>query len=164
MSPSTDPNGSSPERPHRTAELRAVRPEEFLGYRIVRLAAALEQRFKRDLASHNLTPRQFSVLAVLADRPDISTAELARTVLTTPQSMSALVEGLVQRGLIARAIPRQRGVTAPLRPTDAGRAALAAAAPDIAATEHALFDTLPADDRDGLRLVLDRLDKAETLR
>ena len=140
-----------------------MRPEAFLGYRIVRLAAALEQRFKRDLAPHRLTPRQFSVLAVLMHRPDINTAELARTVLTTPQSMSALVEGLVERGLVARAIPRQRGVTAALRPTEAGRAALAAAGPDIAATEQALFGTLTDDERTALRSMLDQLDTAETL-
>jgi DNA-binding MarR family transcriptional regulator len=162
-----DLNGSSSEQP--STAVRSIpgretpQPESFLGYRVVRLAAALEQRFKRDLGPHQLTPRQFSVLAALAARPDITTAELARTVLTTPQSMAALVQGLVERGLIARAIPRLRGVTAPLRPTDAGRAALAAAFPDIAATERALFGALTAEDRATLRHVLDQLDTAEPL-
>ena len=133
-------------------------PDQFLGYRIVRLAAALERQFKRDLAATGLTPRQFSVLAVLAQRPSITVADLARAVLTTPQSMAALVDGLERRGLLLRSAARQRGVAAPLAPTPAGLAALAHAAPRIATSERAVFGHLTERQRDALNRVLTELE------
>jgi len=135
-----------------------IDPDQFLGYRIVRLAAALERQFKRDLAATGLTPRQFSVLAVLAQRPSITVADLARAVLTTPQSMAALVDGLEQRGLLVRSAARQRGVAAPLAPTPAGLAALARAAPRIARSEAAVFGHLTEQQHDALNRVLTDLE------
>jgi DNA-binding MarR family transcriptional regulator len=111
-------------------------------------------QFKRDLAATGLTPRQFSVLAVLAQRPSITVADLARAVLTTPQSMAALVDGLEKRGLLLRSAARQRGVAAPLAPTPAGLAALAHAAPRIATSEKAVFGHLTEQQRDALNRIL----------
>jgi len=61
------------------------------------VAHGLEARFKAALAVFELSPRQFSVLAVLVERPEVTVAEIARAVLTTPQSMAALTEGLEAR-------------------------------------------------------------------
>ena len=143
-------------------EPASVYPDQFLGYRVVRLAAALERQFKRDLAATGLTPRQFSVLAVLAQQPSITVADLARAVLTTPQSMAALVEGLEQRGLLLRSAARQRGVAAPLAPTPAGLAALAHAAPRIATSEEAVFGHLTGQQRDALNRILADLEDHTT--
>ena len=139
-------------------EPASVDPDQFLGYRVVRLAAALERQFKRDLAATGLTPRQFSVLAVLAQQPSITVADLARAVLTTPQSMAALVDGLERRGLLLRSAARQRGVAAPLAPTPAGLAALAHAAPRIATSEKAVFGHLTGQQHDALDRILTELE------
>lgn len=135
-----------------------VDPEDFLGYRIVRLAAALERRFKEDLAPTGLSPRQFSILAVLAHRPSITVADLARAVLTTPQSMAALVEALERRGFVVRSTPRRRGVAAPLALTPAGRAAVDHSAPRIAASETAVFGHLTRQQHAALDHILSALE------
>lgn len=137
-------------------------PEGFMGYRVVRAAQALEARFKHALAPFELSARQFSVLAVLVERPSCTAAELARAVLTTPQSMATLIEGLERRGLVARDGPRRRGVATPLVPTDAARAVLERAAPAIVAIEQDVFGPVGAEHREGVRRVFadleDRLD------
>jgi DNA-binding MarR family transcriptional regulator len=140
-------------------EAASLEPEGFLGYRMVRAAQALEQRFKEVLATWRLSPRQFSVLAVLAERSDVTVAELARAVLTTPQSMAALVDGLHERLLVARSGPRLRGVAAPLTITAGGRAALAEASPAILDMEREVFTGLPAERLETLRLVLAHLEE-----
>jgi len=155
---SGSPRTASDEPAGGDAPAGRIDPDQFLGYRIVRLAAALERQFKRDLAATGLTPRQFSVLAVLAQRPSITVADLARAVLTTPQSMAALVDGLEQRGLLVRSAARQRGVAAPLAPTPAGLAALARAAPRIARSEAAVFGHLTEQQHDALNRVLTDLE------
>ncbi|GAA3746132.1 MarR family winged helix-turn-helix transcriptional regulator [Micromonospora maritima] len=99
-------------------------PDEFLEYRLVRLASRLERRFAATLAPTGLSPRQFSVLAVLTESPGVTSAELARAVLTTPQSMGALLDQMESRGLVERTAERGRGRAAPIRVTDAGAALL----------------------------------------
>jgi MarR family transcriptional regulator, transcriptional regulator for hemolysin len=80
-------------------------------------------------------------------------------VLTTPQSMAALVNGLEARGLTARTGPRLRGVAAPLTITDAGRAALRRTSPAIRQMEREVFAGLPDDRIQALRLVRAQLEE-----
>lgn len=136
-----------------------LEPERFLGYRTVRAGQALERRFREALAPSALSPRQFSVLAVLVERPAITVADLARAVLTTPQSMATLVDGLEERGLVTREAPRSRGVAAPLAATPAGRAALAGAAPAVVTMEEEVFAGLPAGGRGALHHALAYLEE-----
>ncbi len=109
--------------------------------------------FAAVFAEVGLTPVQFGVLAVLADTPGPTQAELARQVLVRPQSVGELVAVLVERGLVAREGPGGRGRRSPLVLTDAGREVLEAAWPGVAAfnapaalgltpAEHATLDGL----------------------
>jgi DNA-binding MarR family transcriptional regulator len=139
-------------------EQAGVEPEGFLGYRLVRVAQGLEARFKAALAVFELSPRQFSVLAVLVERPEVTVAEIARAVLTTPQSMAALTEGLEAQGLVVRGGPRRRGVAAPLAPTAEGRDLVARATPAVLEMEREVFAGLPHDRMQGLRSALAALE------
>ena len=112
-----------------------LRPHDFVEYRLVRVADQLERRFTAALGPAELSPRQFSVLAVLAAAPEITSAGLARAVLTTPQSMHTLLGQLQTRGLIDRGQVRGRGRPAPVRLTRAGRAALSAAGASVVQLE-----------------------------
>ena len=103
-----------------------LRPQDFVEYRLVRLADQLERRFTAALAPTELSPRQFSVLAVLASTPETTSAGLARAVLTTPQSMHTLLDQLQARGLVERGQVRGRGRPAPVRLTADGLAMLSA--------------------------------------
>lgn len=123
-------------------------PDEHLEYRLLRLGERLRKRFDAALQSHGLTARQFSVLAVLAHRPGVTSAELARTVLTSPQGMAPVIEQLESRGLIAPRARRGRGAPAPTQLSDTGRLVLAEAAETVrrldAETRQALGPALDA--------------------
>ena len=105
----------------------SMTPDDFVEYRLVRLADRLQQRFTAALTPHDLSPRQFSVLAVLAATPGVTSADLARAVLTTPQSMHTLLDQLQNRELVDRGERRGRGRAAAVQPTARGRDLLAAA-------------------------------------
>lgn len=84
---------------------------------------------------HGLTARQFSVLAVVRSRPGVTSADLARAVLTTPQSMGAIIDQLESAGLLQSRTRRGRGVPAPTELTAAGEQVLTAAAQQVRALE-----------------------------
>lgn len=94
-------------------------------------------RVKRDLgalfAEHDLSPVQFGVLSNLAAEPQITTAELARRVLTRPQSLADVVDGLAERGLLDRPGPRGRGHRTVITLTAAGEEVLASVWPQFLA-------------------------------
>jgi DNA-binding MarR family transcriptional regulator len=136
-----------------------VRPEDFVEYRLVRVADQLERRFAVALGPAGLSPRQFSVLAVLASTPEITSAGLARAVLTTPQSMHTLLDQLQARGLIDRGPVRGRGRPAPVRLTADGRAVLATSGTAIVELEGATRERLGETDYRQLARLLDRLEE-----
>ncbi|MGT2426532.1 MarR family winged helix-turn-helix transcriptional regulator [Amnibacterium kyonggiense] len=92
-----------------------------LTWSMVRVARLVGQRLTDRLAPHGLNPVQFGVLAHLAVDEELTQAELARLVLVRPQSVAPLLDGLEERGLVARAGDRGRGRRNPARLTDAGR-------------------------------------------
>lgn len=111
-------------------------------YRLIRVADRLRRRFDEALRPHGLTARQFSVLAVLRARPGVTSADLARAVLMTPQSMGALVDQLERAGLVQERPRRGRGVPAPTVLSAAGDETLDTAAATVRVleerTRHAL--------------------------
>jgi DNA-binding MarR family transcriptional regulator len=119
------------------AAVPQVRPEEQVGYLIVRVGHALGQRWAQDLAPFGLTARQHGVLGVLAAHPGISAGALAREAMITPQSMGELLAGLQERGLVLRHPPAGRGHPARLELTDAARALLAQVEPVVRASNSA---------------------------
>ena len=137
---------------------QALRPEDFVEYRLVRLADRLERRFAAALAPDRLSPRQFGVLAVLASSPGVTSADLARTVLTTPQSMHTLLDQLQARGLVDRGPQRGRGRAAPVRLTAEGREVLSRAGERVVALEAGTRARLGEDDHRHLVRLLGRVE------
>ena len=135
-----------------------LRPQDFVEYRLVRVADQLERRFTTALGPAGLSPRQFSVLAVLAGAPEITSAGLARAVLTTPQSMHALLDQLQVRGLVDRGPVRGRGRPALVRLTADGRATLSAAGARVLELEGETRARLGEADYQQLVRLLDRVE------
>ena len=102
-----------------TEELDAV-----LTWNVVRVARFAGQRLAERLSEHGLNPIHFGVLAYLAIAPEMTQADLARSVLVRPQSVAPLLDGLEKRGLIQRTGDRARGRRNPVRLTEAGHEAL----------------------------------------
>jgi DNA-binding MarR family transcriptional regulator len=117
-------------------------PDAYVGYALVQVAHVLERRFTAAVREAGLTPRQFSVLALLEEGPALSVGALARRVLIAPQSMGELLDGLAAKGLVERLAPAGRGRPAGARVTDRGRDALARAAPHVAELERQATDGL----------------------
>lgn len=75
-----------------------------LPYLLRRVNSALSQRLDEDLRAFDVTQSQLSALAILAlaHPGGLSGAALSVRSGVTPQSMSAAITGLVERGLVER--------------------------------------------------------------
>src|SRR3954454_16318757 len=87
---------------------------------IARLARILEH------SAAELTLPQFRLLAMVARGDERATALAGRLTLSKP-TITAAVDGLVERGLVARAVVAGDRRAVNIQITDAGRAALVAA-------------------------------------
>lgn len=105
-------------------EMTAEELDGILTWSIVRVARLVGQRLSDRLAPYDLNPIQFGVLAHLAIDAAMTQADLARSVLVRPQSVAPLLDGLEERGLIARTGDRARGRRNPVRITEQGQRAL----------------------------------------
>jgi DNA-binding MarR family transcriptional regulator len=75
-----------------------------LPYLVKLLELAVRARVDDIARPAGLTTTQYTALTVLADRPGTTSAELARYSFVTPQTMSQLVGGLIDAGLVDRRV------------------------------------------------------------
>lgn len=106
--------------------------EHAVGYVLKRAAAALRSAMDAELRPLDLTVPQYSCLEVLAQRPGVSGAELARATFVSRQSMNLVLAGLQERGLLTRAVVAAHGKALPLELTGSGRAVLRTASSVVA--------------------------------
>jgi len=118
-----------------------VRPDKHLTYLMAKVGHLLERRIDKAVGQAGLTLRQFSALAHIARRPWLSSSDLARLLLITPQAVNTLVARLLAAGLIDKAptLPRRPLV---LTLTDAGRDALLRAEPLATEAEATALESL----------------------
>jgi DNA-binding MarR family transcriptional regulator len=95
----------------------------LITYVVGRLDRVIRSRLGEALAPHDLTVAQFTTLSILARRPGLSNAQLARRALILPQSMIQVISALESRGLIVRTPAGGRTLKTQL--TTTGRALLA---------------------------------------
>ena len=88
------------DRPHDGESPTA--PEAHAGYLIGRVDRIIRRSFETILDSHGLTLAQYTALSVLSVRPGLSSAQLARRSLVSPQGMNNIVNDLEHKGLIDR--------------------------------------------------------------
>lgn len=120
---STGPRDDEREFVSEDQGLTAEELDAILTWSVVRVARFMGQRMAERLASHGLNPIHFGVLAYLAIAPEMTQADLARSVLIRPQSIAPLLDGLEERGLIRRTGTRTRGRRNPVQITPDGRRA-----------------------------------------
>lgn len=121
-----------------------------LGYLLKAAQAALHTRMEEALRPLGLGVSQYICLHLLADRPGISAAELAREAFVTRQSMNALLQTLVERGLVARS-EASTGRALPAELTGAGRDALRRSERVVDDVEARMLAPLTENDRSDLR-------------
>ena len=106
----------------------------FLAWNLTRLGHGVELLLTEAIGRHDLTTRQFGVLALLNAYDGLTQSDLARAVLVRVQSIGAIVDSLVDRGLIVRRGPAGRGRRSAFDLTGSGRQLLDRAWRDVTAT------------------------------
>jgi DNA-binding MarR family transcriptional regulator len=121
-------------------------PAGLTAYVLARAGSAMNAVFARELATVGLRPHTFFVLTHLSRDPVLTSAELARRLEMTPQSMSELLRGMTEAGWVERSGGARRGQRIDLRLTPEGQAALRAAGPVLGAlAEPAVLGLTPAE-------------------
>ena len=112
--------------PAATQSPRRAAPDERLPGSYGRVAAWLSKRVEVALASVDLTLAQYRVLGLLAEGSAVASGLAERANVQRP-SISALIDGLVARGLVARDPDAGDRRRIPLRLTDQGARVIAEA-------------------------------------
>ena len=134
-------------------------PDHLPAYVLARAGAAVDDLFARHLAAVGLRPHTFVVLVQLvrAGGEPLTSAELARRLQMTPQSMSTLLHGLADAGWVERGGEVRRGQRVDVRVTAAGRDALTAATPALAHLSRPETLGLSAEEAGVLHALLQRV-------
>ena len=129
------------------------RPDDHLGYLLVRAGEVVARPWLSEMRASGLNPRQFSVLAILADRPTASQGELARAAMVTPQSMSEMLSRLELLGLVERS-GGEPGMSSSVALTPRGQRSLTAAYPVVARLNTASVAALDPQEQEQLGALL----------
>lgn len=121
--------------------------ETSIGYTLKRVTAALRAAMAAALDDLGLTVSQYATLELLAQRPDISNADLARGTFVSRQATHQLLAGLRSRGLVAST---GSGRDQRNHLTADGAAQLRAASEAVADVERRMLG--PLDDRERAQL------------
>jgi len=109
--------------------------ETSLGYLLKEASSALRAAMEEVLRPLGMTVTRYSCLELLAQRPGLSSSELARGAFVTRQSMSTLLRTLEQEGLVTRPDAAPVGRVLPTRLTPRGRRRLGSASAAVRSVE-----------------------------
>ncbi len=121
-----------------------------VGYALKHAQSLLHLRMEEALRPIGLTVSQYSCLFHLRREPGISAAALARATFVTRQSMNAMLQQLIDRGLVARPTRAESGRALPTILTAAGADALDAGQNLVDRVEQRMLSGLSATESDAL--------------
>lgn len=118
-----------------------------LGYVLKQAQSALRSRMDHDLRPLGLTVPQYACLELLRTE-SLTSAELARGMFVTAQSMNGVVQSLQERGLVARADTAPSGRRRPAALTETGRELLTEADGRVRRIEAQMIGALDPEGAD----------------
>ena len=124
-------------------------------YLVARLDRLVRSQLSDVLEGFELSVPQYTLLSVIEHRPGLSNAQLARRSYITAQAMHQVVNGLEERGLIARRVSPDHGRIQLTELTDDGVAMLKACDEEVTRLEERIFGTLGEKGEDRLRDLLE---------
>lgn len=120
-------------------------------YLVARLDRLVRSQLVEVLEPFDLTVPQYTLLSILEHRPGLSNAQLARRSYISAQAMHQVVNGLEERGLIARRVSPDHGRIQLTELTDEGVANLKACDEEVTRLEEQIFGGLGEKGEDLLR-------------
>jgi DNA-binding MarR family transcriptional regulator len=128
--------------------------ETSLGYLLKEASSALRAAMEEVLRPLGMSVTRYSCLELLAQRPGMSSAELARGAFVTRQSMNVLLQALEQEGLVTRPTEPAVGKVLPAQLTPRGRRSLAKATVAVRSVELRMVAGLTeAEQLDAFRIL-----------
>jgi DNA-binding MarR family transcriptional regulator len=145
---------------------QALELEIFLPYRLSILAQLVSDSLHDLYAQpYGLTVTQWRVMAALGRFASLTASEVGRRIVMDKVAVSRAVAGLLQRGLVERAIHSDDRRRSLLRLSARGRAMYARIVPLALGYEAKLYEALTAEERRTFNSLTDRLfARAEALR
>ncbi|MCX7520706.1 MarR family transcriptional regulator [Microbacterium sp. STN6] len=123
-------------------------------YLIKQVELAIRSRLESVTREAGLTVTQYTALTVLARRPGLTSAELAKNSFVRPQSMSTVTAELEEHGMVSRARDPSHHQRQLLTVTSAGHELLERLRPAVGWIEEQMVSTLPEGDIEHLRHAL----------
>ena len=112
---------------------------------------AVRSQFEAALRDLQMTGIQYTVLTIVGEYEGISSAELSRRFFVTAQTMNEIINGLVQRGFIARKEDPSNKRILRMKLTAAGRRLLKKCENIADRIEEAAFDWIDVHEYETLR-------------
>jgi DNA-binding MarR family transcriptional regulator len=126
--------------------LEEMRLQHVLGYQLAQAALVTDAIFRDRVGGPlELGPVEYTVLTLIAENPGGSLARLARALAVTPPHITALVDRLEARGLVARNASDADRRAQVLSVTRAGAALVRKATRLIIAAENAVLPLSPGE-------------------
>jgi DNA-binding MarR family transcriptional regulator len=126
---------------------RAVALDASALHLLHRAGQCAEELFTSETGKTDLTPRQFAILASVAQQPDISQTGLVEQTGVDRSTLADIVRRLVKKGLLQRKRTRRDARMYAVRLTPKGQGALTAAKPAATRVDQRLLSPLRADER-----------------
>jgi DNA-binding MarR family transcriptional regulator len=118
-----------------------------VGYVVRRFNQAVRSRVEESLRPLGLTASQYATLAMLQRHSGSTNAQLARVLSVTPQTMTRILAGLIEAGLVERAVSAHHARVRLAHLTAKGAELVVRAHPVVDVAEDRLFAPLSAEQR-----------------
>lgn len=118
-----------------------------VGYLLKEASSVLRAAMEEALRPFGMTVTHYACLELLAQRPGLSSSDLARGAFVTRQSMNVLLKALEQEGHVVRPPEDAVGRVLPTRLTPLGRQRLAEASAAVRSVEKRMLAGLSDGDQ-----------------
>lgn len=122
-----------------------------------RAGQCADEMFAVTVGEVGLTPRQYAVMAAIAESDEPSQTTLVERTGIDRSTMADIVRRLTSRGLVQRRRTRRDARRYAVRLTDKGEGALRLAEPAARSTDERILSALPATQRDAFLRSLARI-------
>jgi DNA-binding MarR family transcriptional regulator len=136
--------------------VEAVTPDESFGKLLKRSEQALLRAKSAAVKPAGLTLPQYVALGELTERPGITSAELARACLVSPQAMMVVLKTMEEQGLVERVAHPRHQTVLEIHLTTVGRETFSAARERAGPIEQRITDALSKAEIKTLRALLRR--------